>query len=64
MVLVRQLLYLLRRDAQEGKHSNLIGNVVPIILVPQVINKQPFEISSHSVDPICHALDLLEPLLV
>ena len=64
MVLVHKLVDLLRRDTQEGKHADLVRNVLPVVLGAVLLVQQRLERTAHVVDAVSHALDLLEPLSV
>lgn len=64
MVLVHKLVDLLWRDTQEGKHADLVRNVLPVVLGAVLLVQQRLERTAHVVDAVSHALDLLEPLSV
>lgn len=64
MVLVHKLGDLLRRNTQEGKHANLVRNVLPVVLGAMRLVQQRLELQAHIVDTVSHTLHLLEPLSV
>ena len=62
MVLVHKLVDLLWRDTQEGKHADLVRNVLPVVLGAVLLVQQRLELTAHVVDTVSHTLDFLEPL--
>lgn len=60
-VLLDQSLHLLAVQAGEAEHTDLIGNVLPVVrgaLFLQILDQR----FPHGYDTIGHALDLLEPI--
>lgn len=62
VVLADQLGDLLRRDAKEGEHANLVRDVVPVEFAAVLADEQVLELRAHAVDSIGHALDFAEPV--
>lgn len=54
---------MLRRQARVREHANLVRDVAPIMLGPQILEVL-LQQRAHGDDAVCHALDLAQPLLV
>lgn len=62
-VLLGQLVHLLGLQASEGEHTNLAGDVAPVVLAAELLEVL-LEESTHGDDTVGHTLDLTQPLLV
>lgn len=62
-MLLGQSIHLLRLEASEGEHTNLVGDVTPVVLAAELL-KVVLEEGTHGDDTVSHTLDLAEPLLV
>ena len=62
-VLLGKRIHLLRLQTGVGEHTNLAGNVAPVVLATELLEVL-LQQSTHLDDAVGHALDLAKPLLV